>query len=352
MFDAQRPYSFHIELTDKCNAGCPMCGRTDPNGCRPNAKVGKIELSLSDIRRQFTPDFCRRVEEVQLGGGLGDALAASECLEICDYLTEQGVRLVVSTNGSLRSVAWWRAFGRVMRRNGSHLELHVDGLADTNPLYRVNTDFAKIMDNAAAYIAEGAVADWYYILFRHNEHQVEEARDLAMAMGFRDFVLIDTIRFGTANRFDYVLPDGTVRALEPSTRRAADFSAELRTASGDAAAEAAKPPPPAPPGSASARAVAGIAGVRCKAQVFNRPYITADGQVSACCWIEHSAEEAGLQAAAGRSAADFNIRSRPLDEILADEPFAGLYEASWHAGSTTICTRKCGGGPKTTRARL
>ena len=25
MFTPDRPYIFHIELTDKCNAGCPMC---------------------------------------------------------------------------------------------------------------------------------------------------------------------------------------------------------------------------------------------------------------------------------------------------------------------------------------
>ncbi len=353
MFDSARPYSFHIELTDKCNSGCPMCGRTGAmNRCRANeAKVRKIELTLADFEAQFTPAFCRQVEEVQFGGGLGDALAASDCLEICDYLTAQSVRLVVSTNGGLRSLDWWRRFGAVMGRNGSHLELHVDGLRDTNALYRVNTDFDKIMANAAAYLATGAVADWYYILFRHNEHQVEEARDLARDMGFRHFVLIDTIRFGASRRFDYVLPDGTPAALEPARLSAADYRARFRTAS-EAEEAAAAAPPALPAGSKAAQAAAGINGIRCKAQMLNRPYITADGNVSACCWIDHSEEERGLQAAAGRQFADYNIRSRPLEDILRDEPFAGLFQRGWQQGEGAICRRKCGEGVRNKRLRL
>lgn len=351
MFDPARPYDFHLELTDKCNAGCPMCGRTDAmNGCRPDPrKVRKIELTLDDLRRHFTGDFCRRVGEVQLGGSLGDALAARDCLQIVEHLTGHGVRVVLSTNGSLRTPAWWRRLAQAMRRTGSILELHVDGLADTNPLYRVNTDFAKIMENARAYLAAEATADWYYILFRHNEHQVEEARDLARQMGFRDFVLIDTIRFGRTARFDYVLPNGECRSLEPPTRRAADFGATLRTASTQPEETGLGA---APPGSKAARAAAGIGGIRCKAQALNRPYIAADGYVSACCWVEHSTDERDLRAASGRPETDFSIHHRPLVEILHDEPFASFYEQAWQAGAQPICQRKCGQGLRNRRARL
>lgn len=350
MFDPDRPYSFHVELTDKCNAGCPMCGRTDAmNRCQVNRqKVRKIELTLDDFTAQFTPAFCQRVEEVQFGGGLGDALAASECLEICDYLTAQGVRLVVSTNGSLRNLDWWQRFGTVMKRNGSHLELHIDGLRDTNALYRINTDFDRILANAEAYLASGAVADWYYILFRHNEHQVEEARNLARNLGFRHFVLIDTIRFGKSQRFDYVFPDGTSGVLEPSRLSAADYRRRFQGAP-DAAEEAAEP---LPSNGKAAEAAAGINGIRCKAQMMNRPYITADGNVSACCWIDHSDEERALQARSGRRFEDYNIRVRPLEEILQDEPFASLYRAGWEQGAGAVCRRKCGEGLRNKRSRL
>ena len=70
MFTTARPYRFHIELTDKCNAACPMCQRVLPKDrCRTNyAKVQKIELTLEDFREHFDEAFCRQVDEVEFGG--------------------------------------------------------------------------------------------------------------------------------------------------------------------------------------------------------------------------------------------------------------------------------------------
>ena len=152
MFTRAHPYIFHIELTDKCNAGCPMCPRTDAmNFCKPDRKkVFNVELSLDDFKQHFSDEFCAGTEEIVFGGAYGDPLAASQLLEIADHLTARGVRLAVSTNGSLRKPEWWRRLGEMMKRTGSRLELHIDGLADTNPLYRVKTDFAKIIENAEA----------------------------------------------------------------------------------------------------------------------------------------------------------------------------------------------------------
>jgi MoaA/NifB/PqqE/SkfB family radical SAM enzyme len=131
MFTRSRPYIFHIELTDKCNAGCPMCPRTDAmNFCKPDRKnVFNVELSLDDFKQHFTDDFCARTEEIVFGGAYGDPLAASQLIEIADYLTARGVRLAVSTNGSLRNTEWWRRLGEMMKRTGSRLELHIDPIS-------------------------------------------------------------------------------------------------------------------------------------------------------------------------------------------------------------------------------
>ena len=331
MFSQDRPYSFHIELTDKCNAACPMCSRTRQlDRCRPDPiKVQNIELTLADFQAHFTDDFCRRVEEVDLCGGLGDPLAARECLEICDHLTARDVRVSISTNASLRSAKWWAQLGSYFNRTGSHVEFHIDGLADTNPLYRVNTSFDKIMANAAAYIATGAPAEWHYILFRHNEHQVVEAQALAREMGFRKFVLIDTIRFGDRARFDYQMPSGEHRSLEPARRDGGYYKA--RFAGGTAATE-----PVLPVETTDGE------GIVCKSAAQNRPYINCEGYVSACCWTAGSNEELQTLDLAGLRRSAFNIRHRPLVEILANEPFVSHFAQAWLDGGNPICQRKCG----------
>lgn len=325
MFSAERPYTFHIELTDKCNAGCPMCPRTDAmNFCRPDpTRVFNVELGLADFLTHFTDGFSARTAEIVFGGAYGDPVAASELLEIADHLTARGVRLAVATNGGLRKPDWWRRFGAVMARSDSVLELHLDGLADTNHLYRVNTRWERILDNARAYIATGARAEWHFIAFRHNEHQIEEAHRLSQELGFSRFVLIDTIRFSGGPAYRYRLPSGEERVLEPPRLRRAQEAAET-------AAPAAAP------------AARGVNGIDCKSAAVNRPYISAHGQVSACCWVTGSDEEARFFGGHGLPAERYNIRRRPLEEILLDEPFASLYAEAWAADSLATCRHKCG----------
>jgi organic radical activating enzyme len=342
MFSPALPWQFHIELTDKCNAGCPMCPRTDAmNFCKPDrAKVFNVELTLADIARAFPDEFCRRVDRVVFSGAYGDPIAASQLLEITEHLVARGVHVAVSTNGGLRRPAWWRRFGEAVARTGGRLELHVDGLEDTNRLYRVHTNFRRIMENAAAFIATGARAEWHFIMFRHNQHQVAEARRRAREMGFSAFTVIDTIRFSNSPTYPYRMPDGEARVLEAPTIRAADIPVD------------GEPFPKRPRGPEPAVRRLAVNGVSCKSSAFNRAYISAHGIVSACCWVTGSEDEARLRRENGLEEARFDIRRRPLEEILADEPFASLYAAGWEADSLPNCRRKCGLGMVNARRTL
>ena len=269
------------------------------------------------------------MEEVAFSGNLGDPAAASECLEICEHLIDRGVAIVISTNGGLRNPSWWRRLGRAFAHNGSYVQFHIDGLRDTNPLYRVNTDFDKILTNAGAFIAAGGTAEWHYILFRHNEHQVDEAHDIANAAGFAKFVLIDTVRFGRRSYFRYQLPDGSYRALEPATFTSADF--DLDPVGTTAGAEG---------GDAGPRT--GTPAIDCKAKGANRPFITASGYVAPCCWTATSFEEDKVYRFANLDPRRYSIHARPLPEILNDEPFLTLFDKAWLTGGNATCTKKCG----------
>ena len=333
MFTPDRPYIFHIELTDKCNAGCPMCPRTDAmNFCKPNlTKVFNVELGLHDFREHFTDEFCKRTKEIIFGGAFGDPVAASQLLEITEYLTERGVKLAVSTNGGIRRPRYWRRLGEAMRTTGSRLELHIDGLADTNHLYRVHTRFDRIIENARAYIETGARAEWHFIIFRHNQHQIDEAFRLSREMGFAEFTLIDTVRFSGGPRYDYVMPGGERRYLESPTVKAAQFAT---TGDGGNALTDRPVADAETPCTARGR-------IECKSAALNRPYISAHGQVSACCWVTGSDEESAFLASHSLRAKRYNIRNRPLEEILLDEPFASLYADAWLAESLATCRHKC-----------
>lgn len=182
----------HLEPTSRCNARCPMCARTEEDG-QSNRHLPLTELSLADVRRIFPQDFIKQLWELYMCGNYGDPVAAKDTLEIFTYLKAINPSLMTKmhTNGSARSTEWWADLASVC----DQVYFGIDGLADTNGLYRIGTQFEKIMNNAKAYIKAGGHAKWQYIVFEHNEHQIDEARKMAYTMGFKEFNLKKTGRF-------------------------------------------------------------------------------------------------------------------------------------------------------------
>ncbi len=186
----------HLEITDKCNAACPQCARNDHGGA-VNPRLPLVELGLADIKQIFPPDLVARLESVFACGNYGDAIMARDTLEIFDYFRScnDSMDLTLHTNGSARRAEWWAALAKVISKGRGSVIWGIDGLADTNHIYRRNTKWSVIERNARAFITAGGKAHWMFIVFRHNEHQVEAARQLAMDMGFASFRVKKTKRF-------------------------------------------------------------------------------------------------------------------------------------------------------------
>ena len=187
MFDRNNVRHLHLETSSVCNAACPMCPREFDKGF--NKDTDAVSLSLAQIKTLFTDDFIRQLESMYMCGNYGDPAAAPECLDIFRYFREVNPNIILGmhSNGSLRNTKWWSELGSILSRKDDYCYFSVDGLKDTNHIYRINTDFDKIIDNASAFIKAGGQAHWEYIVFEHNEHQVDEAREFAKSMGFINF---------------------------------------------------------------------------------------------------------------------------------------------------------------------
>jgi MoaA/NifB/PqqE/SkfB family radical SAM enzyme len=48
--------TLHLEVTDKCNAACPMCAR-NINGGEDNPQLPEVELTAIDVETMFPVDF-------------------------------------------------------------------------------------------------------------------------------------------------------------------------------------------------------------------------------------------------------------------------------------------------------
>ena len=200
MYKAEEITTVHLEVTERCNASCPQCAR-NLNGGEVNPQLHDAELSLDDVKKILKPEFIKQLKRLYMCGNYGDPISARDTLEIFEYIRSNNAKMQLSfhTNASAKTPEWWSQLPAAMGKS-HYVVFSVDGLEDTNHLYRQGTVWKKIMENAQAFIQAGGRARWDYIVFGHNEHQVEEARALAESMGFEKFNVKKSNRFFSNTR--------------------------------------------------------------------------------------------------------------------------------------------------------
>lgn len=190
----------HLEPTDACNAACPQCLRETDTAFD---KTNLHHLTVAQIKNLIDEDTIRNLDKIYMCGNYGDPAAGRHTLEIYRYFRSINPNIVLgmNTNGGLRNTDWWQELAEIMYRPGDYPQEYVvfsiDGLADTNHIYRINVNWDKLMNNAKAFIAAGGRAHWEMLVFDYNEHQVDQAQQLAKDMGFVWFRAKVSKRFKT-----------------------------------------------------------------------------------------------------------------------------------------------------------
>jgi MoaA/NifB/PqqE/SkfB family radical SAM enzyme len=259
----------HIEITTRCQARCPMCPRRI-NGGVLNPLMTLTEIDLETFKNWFSIEFIQQLNSLFMCGNLGDPIIAKDCLEILQYLKEvnPNIRLSMHTNGSARSLQWWEQ----VAYTGTRVVFGIDGLADTHSLYRIDTDYDRIIDNARAFIQAGGYAEWHMLVFKHNEHQIEKCRELASKFGFKNFQIKHTTRF-TDIKFPVLDDSGkTIYNLYPSTKTE-EMLPQILTYARDL------------PSSFVVEQV-GKCTINCKSVKWKQIYVAATGNVGPCCWMD------------------------------------------------------------------
>ena len=186
---------YQLEITTYCNAACPQCPRNN-NGSGTNPYLSLEHLSRSVIDSAFSKKLCTRLRQIFFCGSYGDPIMHPDFLDILRDFRRKSptLWLYIHTNGSAHNTDYWQSLAEIINGYGQ-IDFNIDGLKDTNHLYRRNTDFDKIINNATAFINAGGRAVWNYIVFEHNQHQVKEAQQLSDSLGFREFKYRFTGRF-------------------------------------------------------------------------------------------------------------------------------------------------------------
>jgi MoaA/NifB/PqqE/SkfB family radical SAM enzyme len=274
----------HIELTDKCQASCPMCAR-NYNGGVDRPFVGKHDISLEDFKSWFPIEFLKTLKNFYACGNYGDPIIAKDCLEIFQYIREHtNGRLSIHTNGSARTIKWWENLAKAM--SGNHeVTFGIDGFAKSHVLYRRGTDWNKIIENATAFINSGGIATVDCLVFKHNEHEIEEFTAEMLNIGFKSVNVKSTGRFYDMEKFPVLSTTGeTEYYLEPVERqeykkinflKLNDISNNIKIWEDEVSSSSISP----------------------KCVQKNEIYIDARGTVYPCCWVGFDMIEQQLEVA-------------------------------------------------------
>jgi len=195
MFDYNKIQEYQIEVTSYCNAACPQCPRND-NGQGINQRMPLCHLSRSVIDQTFDSELCNRLQQIFFCGSYGDPIMHPEFLDILRDFRRKNptLWLYIHTNGGVHDPDYWAKIAQIMAGYGQ-IDFGIDGLEDTLHLYRRNVKYNKVIENAQAFIKAGGRAQWNFIVFKHNEHQVDQVKKLGVDLGFHNVLIRKTGRF-------------------------------------------------------------------------------------------------------------------------------------------------------------
>jgi MoaA/NifB/PqqE/SkfB family radical SAM enzyme len=341
MFKFTELQQVHLEITSKCQASCPMCARNDHGG-KENPNLLVNELSLDDFILIFNPELLKQLSNIYFCGNFGDPILSKDLIKMIEYAvdTNPEIRMAIHTNGSARTKAWWRELAKALPKNHM-VHFALDGLENTHHLYRVGTDFNKIIENAKEFISAGGIAEWAFLSFKHNEHQIDEAKALAKKLGFQSFNHKATGRFVHEPVFSVQDKDSNfLYNLEPPKENKIVFIDKDKIKNYKKYIESAE--------------------IRCRVLEDKSVYIDAQGHFYPCCFLgsakylyapvdditfnyhedQKKTLEDFISFLGGWEA--INLKTRSVKEIIESLEWQSAWDIYWHSKKLTTCSRVCG----------
>lgn len=341
MFTFKELKTIHVEITNMCQASCPMCAR-NYHGGQDNPLVVNQNWTLEEFKKIFSQSVCDQIEGVYFCGNFGDPILNNDLIPMVKHIRDSNpkIRVAIHTNGGARNKAWWRELAGVMPEE-HNVVFGLDGLEDTLHLYRIGVNYDKVIENARAFITQGGKAEWCFIKFKHNEHQEDEARRRAKDLGFETFMLKNSSRFLGEPRYRVLDKQGSItHYIEPPNDNKIHFISKKMI---ENYKQTIMPLP-----------------IKCKVQESKEIYIDAYKMVMPCCWLASipytqydydnitvairteikNQYDSLLVDLGGKESLD--AVSVGIENIVNSQPWQTVWNKYWTQEKMIVCARICG----------
>jgi hypothetical protein len=319
-----------------------MCPRNIHGGI-DNPLLKSNDWTYENFTSIFTIDVLKQLSQISFCGDFGEPILNNDLIRMCGYLKmhKPDIRVQIHTNGSARNSLWWSNLASSLPENHT-VTFALDGLSDTHSVYRIGTDYDRIVSNATAFIQAGGTANWCFIRFKHNAMQVEQARNLSKSLGFKNFIVKNSKRF--SRPFPVVDREGKfLYEIEQPEDSPIEFVGRDQVAGHAKWKDADK--------------------INCQSLAEKELYIDAHYLLSPCCMVgaffytsydsdllkqhglyqEDSIIEEG--AAVQRQVLDFpqlNVLDLGLRNIIETDNWQTMWQQKWKNKSSSTCIIMCG----------
>ena len=172
-----------IESCKDCQLKCPSCSRS--KGLHGFLGNGYLAFEKFKWFADNYPTF----KAIELSN-YGEMFLNPELKKIIEYAYQNKIRLFAANGVNLNTVNE-EVLEALVKYGFNGLSVSLDGASrDTYKIYRQGGDFDKVIENIRKinvykdkYTSELPLLKWQFILFDHNEHEVDLAEQMAKELG-------------------------------------------------------------------------------------------------------------------------------------------------------------------------
>lgn len=170
----------NIDASHRCVFKCPQCIR------QKSTSQDQIRRSFDLEESNFQKILNYYVKGITFCGQISDPIYHPRFLELLRMCDEQKSKVRIATVGSGKSDAWWdKAYSYNIGTSAWYFG--ADGIDEKSELYRIGSNFKEVWGRMQQGRDLGHVIVWQYIIFGYNEHEIDQAIEIAKK---EDFALV------------------------------------------------------------------------------------------------------------------------------------------------------------------
>lgn len=184
------PKYIRLDASTICQLKCPACYmRKNPDLVKKGCKIGS--LSFENFKKLIDDNI---LEKIELSNS-GEIFMNKELVKIIEYGYKNGITMTITNGVNLNYLTDEQAEALVKYKVDT-ITVSLDGASqETYEIYRQGGNYKQVLNNVKKiikykkkYKSQFPFINWKFIVFGHNEHEIEKAKKEAKKLGVDEII--------------------------------------------------------------------------------------------------------------------------------------------------------------------